>query len=105
MHRLESSVSGILHCAAMFTRRTTGTILCLFLLANTVASCSGEPLVGNAWSPGGEAMPPKDILAVLREGNDATLYRVTGKFSDDFEGHEAKPKIANYPKISRAPFP
>ena len=76
-----------------------------FLVLSALTACSGEENLGGDWTPGGRVAPPEEIVALLRDSNDATLYRVTGEYSDDFEQHKTKPKIGGHPRIAEKPLP
>ena len=79
--------------------------LCALLVLTALTACSGEDNIGGEWTPGGRVAPPEEIVALLRDSSDATLYRVTGEYSDDFEEHKTRPKISGHPKIAEKPLP
>ena len=78
----------------------------LVVVALTACTRTEDPVdpVGD-WTPGGLVAPPEEIVALLRDSSDATLYRVTSEFSSDFAEHKTKPKIAGHPKIAEKPLP
>lgn len=85
------------------TMRSALLLLCAF------ASCSSEGPADTHGVPAPslsrEVTPPQEMLAILRESDGATLYRVTGELSDDLAEHKTKPKIGGYPKIGETPLP
>ncbi|HYI12587.1 MAG TPA: hypothetical protein VEK57_26285 [Thermoanaerobaculia bacterium] len=79
--------------------------MALLIAGSLLLGCSRETASLPEWSPGERVTVPGVLVAVLRESEETTLFRVTGEFSDDFEQYKTKPKVGGHPAIAEKSLP